>query len=190
METKPSSSKKDIDVNGTGRADFTGMLPTELSQQVFSQIDAETLDSCLLVSQRWKYYSSRARAARGKRHVKLLFETIGAGNDVEKSATYWLWSKDHITIIHQILADISAKYFLTELSSFEWSFDNSFEADIAKLLQAESASVMTIQLRVSGYLDELTHPDNQLKILYSPNHEIDRPMTYGVLTRKSTTLLV
>lgn len=168
------------------RADFTGILPTELSQQIFGQIGPESLDNSLLVSRRWEYYSSRARAARGRRHVKLLIQTIGMDKHSDKTVTYWLWSKDNIKIIHEFFADLSQKYSLTDLSSFEWSFDNSFEADVAKLLHADSPAVMTVQLRISSAPVWLTYADNRLQSLYSHDDHLHSTMSYGVITRIST----
>lgn len=165
--------------------DFTAILPTELSQQIFNQIGPESLDSTFLVSKKWQYYSSRAREARGKRHVRILFATLGTGQGGEK-VTYWLWSKDDIKVIHDIFADLCRRFALSLLSSFEWSFDNSFEADIAKLLKAESSAVLTIQLRVASYTDRLTHDVNQFKALFHQDLGPDLPKLYGVMTRQLT----
>lgn len=173
----------------TSHSDFTDYLPTELLHQIFGYIDVDSLEKCLLVSRQWRLYSSRARAARGRRHIKLIFRIVGGMEANDKTMTYWLWRNDMYSNVLEVLRKLCEIHLLNELSSFEWSFDNSFEADIVKLLAAESPSVMDVQLRISGYMDRTVRPNNQVRSLVTRSLDLEGPLICGVLSRISTRTL-
>lgn len=187
--SSPSSKSSLISVTSP---DFTEFLPTEIIQQIFSYIGPETLESSLFVSKRWNVHTLRARLARGKRHVKICFNmTNTSTQDLNpgKPHIYWLWKNDAYPMVEEILRGLCYKYRLSEISSFEWSFDNSFEADIFKLLRADSPSILEMQFRISGYLDRVRHHDNQLKVLATQTLASEEPLLCGIIVRHRTTLL-
>lgn len=187
--SSPSSKSSLISVTSP---DFTEFLPTEIIQQVFSYIGPETLEACLFVSKRWNVHTLRARLARGKRHVKIRFNITNSSiQDIQigKAHVYWLWKNDEYPVVRDILQGLCRRHRLSEISSFEWSFDNSFEADIFKLLSAASPSILEMQFRISGYLDRVRHHDNQLKVLVTQTLAAEEPLLCGIIVRHKTTIL-
>lgn len=179
------SSTRD-DPPPAAKADPTNYLPTELIHQIFGYIDVNSIESCLLVSRRWRLYSTRARAAKGRKHVKLDFQVVGGSGSYDKTTIQWLWKNDTYSDALEILRTLCDRYSINELSSFEWSFDNSFEADIVKLLAASSPAIINIQLRITGYMDRAVRPNNQVKTLVTKPYDFGRPLICGVLSRISS----